>query len=121
MLTDAITTRIAAAKRRLEDGGILHPVEWGVPGERDIRGRRTFTYTTISAMIEQRPALDRDQFNTERTDDTVLVVLDPLAIKTEHTFRWGNPPHVYSIQSVDGIVQDETTGVRFSSEIVVIR
>ena len=52
---------------------------------------------------------------------TVLVVLDPLAIKTEHTFRWGNPPHVYSIQSVDGIVQDETTGVRFSSEIVVIR
>ena len=40
---NAITERIAATKRRLLDGGLLQPVEWGIPGPPDIRGRKVFT------------------------------------------------------------------------------
>ena len=29
MLDDALTARIAATKRRLLEGGVLQPVEWG--------------------------------------------------------------------------------------------
>ena len=122
MLDDALTGRVAAAKRRLLDGGLLQEVEWGVPsGERDERGRVTITYTTLDAFIEQRPALDRGAISTERSDNTVLMILDPLAILTEHLFRWGDPPHVYSIKAVDGIVQDEESGTRYASEVTVIR
>ena len=59
MLDEALTARIAAFKRRLLDGGLLQLVSWGVPvGEPDIRGRRTFTYSMLDALIEERPALD---------------------------------------------------------------
>ena len=119
---NALTARIAATKRRLLDGGLLQPVEWGIPGPPDIRGRKVFTYFMFDAHIEQRPALDRGSgFTTDRSDDTVLIILDPLAITDEHTFRWGEPPHVYSVKSVDGILQNEETGVRFSSEVTVLR
>ena len=118
---NAITARIAAAKRRLLDGGVLQPVEWGIPGERDVMGRRPYTYTPLDAFIEHRPALDRSTIDTDRADKTVLIILEPLAITDEHLFRWGDPPHVYKIKAVDGIVQDEETGVRFSSEVTVIR
>ena len=121
MIDDTITARIAATKRRLLEGGLLQPVEWGVPGERDERGRRIFTYTMLDALIEDRPALDRSTASTDRADDTVLTILDPVAILTDHLFRWGDPPHVYSIKAVDGIVQDEETGMRYASEVVVIR
>ena len=121
MLDDALTARIAAAKRRLLDGGLLQEVEWGIPGEPDIRGRRIFTYSMLDAVIQERPALDRSTIDTDRADDTVLVILDPVSVTTGHLFRWGDPPHVYQIKAVDGIVQDEVSGTRFSSVVTVIR
>ena len=81
----------------------------------------TFTYTPLDALIEQRPALDRGTLDTDRADNTVLTILDPLAITDEHTFRWGDPLHTYSVKAVDGIVQDEETGTRYASEVTVIR
>ena len=119
-VADVISARIAEAKRRLLDGGLLQEVEWGIGGERDVRGRRTFTYTMLDALIEQRPGLDRGQgLVTDRSDNTVLTVLDPVSITDEDLFRWGG--HTYSIKSIDGVIKNETTGVRFSSEVVVIR
>ena len=100
---------------------MLQPVEWGIPGEPDDHGRKRFTYYMIHAMIEQRPALDRGGLSTDRSDDTVLTILDALAITDEHTFRWGEPLHVYSIKAVDGIIQNEETGVRYMSEVTIIR
>ena len=32
----------------------------------------------------------------------MVVIFDPLAITDEHTFRWGDPLHVYSVKAVDG-------------------
>ena len=122
MLDDAITARIAATKKRLLDGGLLQEVEWGVPsGEPDIRGRVTIEYSPLDALIEQRPALDRGTLDTDRADNTVLTILDPLAITDEHTFRWGEPPHVYKVKAIDGLLQDEETGTRYASEVTVIR
>ena len=80
------------AKKRLLDGGLLQEVEWGVPsGERDERGRVTITYTPLDALIEQRPALDRGTLDTDRADNTVLVIFDPLAITDEHLVPMGRP------------------------------
>ena len=127
MLDAQLTARIAAAKSRLLEGGLLQPVEWGVvvpivlPDLPDPRGRKTYAYTTLHAFIEQRPALDRGALSTDRADNTVLIILDPLSISDEHLFRWGDPPHVYSIKAVDGVVQDEEDGTRFFSEVTVIR
>ena len=122
MLDAALGARLAATKRRLLAGGILQPVEWGVPtGEPDIRGRRTFTYSMLDALIEDRPALDRGGTSTERSDHTVLVIFDPVAILTEHQFRWGEPPHVYKIKAVEGLLKNAETGTRYASEITVIR
>ena len=122
MLDDALTARIAAGKRRLLEGGLLQEVEWGVPtGERDIRGRVTITYSMLDALIEQRPALDRGTLDTDRADNTVLTILDPLAITDEHLFRWGDPPHTYQVKAIDGLLQDEELGTRYASEVIVIR
>ena len=121
MIADALTARIAATERRLKAGGMLQEVEWGIPGEPDVRGRRTFTYSTIDALIEQRPALERSATDTDRTDNTVLTILEPLAIMDDHLFRWGDPPHAYSIKQIDGLVQDKETGMRYASEVIVIR
>ena len=122
MLDDALTARIAAGKRRLLEGGLLQEVEWGVPtGERDIRGRVTITYSMLDALIEQRPALDRGTLDTDRADNTVLTILDPLAITDEHLFRWGDPPHTYRVKAIDGLLQDEELGTRYASEVIVIR
>ena len=122
---DAITARIAAVKRRLLAGGVLQEVQWGVPDPPrdppDVRGRRHFTYTPIDALIDQRPALDRSRIDTTRADDTVLTILDPVAVTDEHLFRWGDPPDVYSVSKVDGVIQDESTGVRFFSTVTVVR
>ena len=124
---DALTARIAATKRRLLEGGLLRAIEWGVvvpivlPDLPDPRGRKTYEYSTIVALIEERPALDRSTVATDRADNTVLTILDPLAITDSHVFRWGDPVHVYSVKEVDGIVQDEESGTRYASEVVVIR
>ena len=122
MLDEALTARIAAAKRRLLDGGLLQLVSWGVPvGERDERGRITYAYSDLDAFIEQRPALDRGALSTDRADNTVLHILDPVAITDEHLFRWGEPAHVYKVKAVDGLLSDEKTGTRYASEITLIR
>ena len=118
---DALTARIAATKRSLTAGGVLQPVEWGVPGEPDIRGRRIFAYTPLDVLIEDRPALDRSTVSTDRADNTVLTILDPVAISDSHTFRWGEPPHVYKIKAVEGLLKNAETGTRYASEITVIR
>ena len=120
---NAITERIAATKRRLLDGGLLQPVEWGIPGSPDVRGRNESLPTfMLDAFIEQRPALDRGTLSTDRADNTVLVILDPLAITDEHLFRWGDPPHVYQIKAVEGIVQRSRQAASvISSEVTVIR
>ena len=44
----------------------------------------------------------------------MLTILDPVAIIDTDTFRWGDPPDVYSVKSIEGLIQDEETGVRFS-------
>ena len=90
MLDDALTARIAAAKRRLTTGGLLRPVEWLRPdGVRDVRGRQGVTTTMLDALIQDDLALDRDRTDTDRNDDTLLTILEPVAITDEHLFRWG--------------------------------
>ena len=121
---DALTARIAAVKRRLLAGGVLREVEWGRPGPRirgNLRARRRYTYSMIDAFIEQRPALDRSALDTDRADNTVLTILEPVAIMDDHLFRYGDPPQTYRVKSVDGLLQDEETGTRFSSVVTVIR
>ena len=121
-IDNALTARIAAVKRRLEAGGLLVEVGWlRKTGPIDVRGRQGVSTTLIDALIEQRPALDRDRGATDRADDTVLTILDPLAILDSDTFRWGDPPDTYSVKKVDGVIQDEDTGVRFFSQVTLIR
>ena len=121
-LADALTRTIAANKRRLLAGGVLQEVAWRRrTGEPDVRGRQSVSTTLIDAFIEQRPALDRDRIHTDRADDTVLTILDPLAITDTDTFRWGDPPDTYKVKKISGLVQDEETGTRYSSEVTVIR
>ena len=124
MLDAALTARIEAAKLRLLEGGLLQPVEWGVVVPQDPpdpRGRKTYAYSPLYAFIEHRPGLDRGAFSTDRADDTVLIILDPVAITDSHLFRWGEPLHTHQIKAVDGIIQDEETGTRYASEVIVIR
>ena len=121
-IANSLTSGVAKLKRELLAGGLLQPIEWlRRTGGKDERGRQAVSSTMIDALIEQKPMLDRSTIDTDRADDTVLIVLDPLSISDEHLFRWGNPPHVYSVKSIDGVVKNEATGVRFSSEVVVIR
>ena len=124
-LDTSLTRSIAATKRRLVKGGLLQEVQWGVPDPPrdppDVRGRRTFTYTPIDALIEERPTLDRKRISTDRVDDTVLTILDALAITDEHLFKWGDPVHVYKVKKVDGVIKNEETGTRYASEVTVIR
>ena len=122
MLDEVLTARIAAAKRHLLE--VLQPVEWGVivpQDPPDPRGRKVYAYSEIDALIEEGPALDRGTLSTERSDDIKLIVLDPLAISDEDLFRWGDPPHTYSVKAIDGLLQDEETGTRYFSEVTVIR
>ena len=124
MLDDALTARIAATKRRLIAGGLLQEIQWGVVVPQDPpdpRGRKVYEYSEIDALIEQRPALDRETLGTERSDNTVVTILDPLAITDEHLFRWGDPPHSHKVKAIDGLIQDEETGTRYASEVTVIR
>ena len=121
-LADTLTRTVTATKRRMVAAGVLQEVEWRRrTGEPDVRGRYAVTTTLIDAFIEQRPALDRDRITTGRADDTVLTILEPVAIIDTDTFRWGDPPDVYKVKKVDGVIKDETTGVRFASEVTVVR
>ena len=119
-LADTLTRTIAQTKRGLLKGGALRSIEWlRKTGPIDVRGRQAVSTSLIDALIEQRPALDRDRITTDRADDTVLTILDPVAIKDSDTFRWGD--HTYSVSKVTGLIRDEATGTRFSSEVTVIR
>ena len=121
---DTISAGVAATKRRLLAGGLLREVEWGVivlQDPPDPRGRKVYEYTMIDAFIEERPALDRGRFSTERSDDIRMVILDPLSITDEDLFRFGDPIHTYSIKKIDGVISDEETGTRYFSEVTVIR
>ena len=119
----AITARIAAVKKRLLVGGMLRSVEWMQRiGDRDLRGRQSVTTKMIDAFIQTRPGLDRGLARaTDRSDNTVLIILDPVSVSLTDTFRWGEPAHIYRIKQVDGLLQDEENGVRFFSSITVIR
>ena len=118
----ALTARIAAVKKRLLYGGVMREIEWlRKTGPIDVRGRQGVSTTLIDAFIEQRSAVDRDRLSTDRADDTVLIILDQVAITDSDTFRWGDPPHTYSVKSIDGLLQNEITGVRFSSEVTLTR
>ena len=64
----------------------------------------------LDVFIEDRTKLDRSTIDTNRTDNLVLTALEPLSILDTHTFRWGG--HTYSVKAVDGVLQDESTGVR---------
>ena len=112
-------------KLRLLEGGLLQEIEWGVVVPQDPpdpRGRKVYAYSDLDAFIEQRPEIDRGRFSSERSDNTVLHILDPVAIKDEHLFRWGDdPPHTYKVKAIDGLIQDEETGTRYFSEVTVIR
>ena len=119
-LADAITRTIAATKRRLLAGGALREIEWlRKRGPIDVRGRQGVSTTLIDALIEQRPVLDRDRIATDRADNTVLTILEPVAIIDTDTFRWGD--HTYSVSKIDGVIKDETTGTRYASVVTVIR
>ena len=121
-LDNTLTRSIAATKRRLLKGGLLQPIEWlRKTGPIDVRGRQGVSTTLIDALIEERPSLDRDRLSTERADDILLTILDPLAIIDTDTFRWGDPPNTYSVKKIDGVIKDETTGTRYASEVTVIR
>ena len=81
----ALTSGVATLKSTFLAGGLLRSIEWlRKTGAKDVRGRQAVTTTLIDALIEQRPALDRSTLDTDRADDTVLTILDPLAITDEH-------------------------------------
>ena len=78
------------ARSACSSAGCLREVEWRRrTGEPDVRGRYAVTTTLIDALIEQRPAVDRKRIDTDRADDTVLIVLDQVAITDEHSFPMG--------------------------------
>ena len=136
MLNKAIIARIAAVKRRLKAGGLLVEVGWlRRTGPRDVRGRQDISTTMIDALIVQGHGLERDRFTTERADDTVLVIFDPVAISDVDFFRWGGTPattlgdgtpveaipgKARSIKKIDGLVADES-GTKYLTEVTVIR
>ena len=130
-LADTLTRTIAQTKRRLLAGGVLQEVQWGIPDAPrdppdplyppDVRGRRSITWSMIDAYIQSSPALDYGRLSTERVDDMLLVFIEPLAIKDNHIFRWGDPPTTHRVKKIVGLLQDETTGVRYSSEVTVTR
>ena len=52
-------------------------------------GGQAVTVTMIDVIIEDQPALDRSTIDTDRKDNIVLIIHDPVAIKYSDTFRWG--------------------------------
>ena len=78
-------------------------------------------FSILDAIIQDTPALDRSTIDTDRADNTTLTILDPVSITDEHLFRWGDPPHTYSVKAVEGLLKNAETGTRYASEITVIR
>ena len=119
-LAKSITRGVATSKRLLLTGGLLRSVEWHQrTGEKDVRGRQAVSITLLDVLIEKRPGLDRGTSVTDRSDDTVLTILEPVTILDTDTFRWGG--HTYKVKKIDGVVSHEVTGLLFSSGVTVIR
>ena len=119
-IADALTNGVETLKETLLAGGLLQSVEWHRrTGDPDTRGRYAVTTSLLDVLIEDKPALSRSTIDTDRADNTVLTILEPLAIKDSDTFTWGG--HTYKVKKIDGVVQDEDTNVRFASEVTVIR
>ena len=120
-LATQLSQGIAQMKSTLLQGGLLRSVQWlQRTGDKDERGRQAVTTKLLDALIERRPGLDRNEARvTEQQDQTLLIILDPISVSTDDLFRWGG--HSYKVSKIDGVVKNEATGVRFSSEVVVIR
>ena len=53
-IANSLTSGVATIKQTLLAGGLLRSVQWCKPGKRDVRGRRTFSFSMLDALIEQR-------------------------------------------------------------------
>ena len=97
-LANSLTRGVVSIKRTLLRGGLLRSIEWHQrTGEKDVRGRQAVSVSLLDALIEQRSQLDRGQgLVTDRSDNTVLTVLDPVSIKDSDLFRWGG--HTYKVK-----------------------
>ena len=119
-IANSLTSGIATIKSTLLAGGLLRSIEWSQrTGQKGVRGRQAVTTKLLDVFIEDKPALDRSALDTDRADDTVLTILEPVAILDSDTFRWGG--HTYKVKEIDGVIKNASTGVRFSSEVTVIR
>ena len=119
-LATTLTAGIATAKRALSSGGLLQPVTWERrSGEHDMYGRQAVTTSTLMVLIEDREGITRAEREIERADRTVLTILEPVAVQDTDTFTWGGKTH--AVAHLEGVVEDETTGTRFSTEVTVIR
>ena len=120
-IADALTNGIETLKETLLAGDLLQSVEWHRrTGDPDERGRYAVTTSLLNVLIEDKPALSRtNRIDTERDDNTVLTILEPVFVTDTDTFEWGG--HAYKVKKIDGVVQDEDTNVRFASEVTVIR
>ena len=111
MLDEALTARIAAAKRRLLDGGLLQEVEWGVVpavGERTNAGAITYAYSdrlTRSSNSAPSWTVGRHQTPKDLMNSRAPVILDPVAINDDQLFRFGDPLHTYSIKAINGLAE----------------
>ena len=81
----------------------------------DPRGRKTYAFSPIDAFIELRTGLDRSTLDTGQADDTVLHILDPVAIFDDQLFRFGDPAHTFAIKEINGLLSDEEAGTRYAS------
>ena len=119
-IATSLSTGIAQIKQTLLAGGLLRSVQWQRrTGEKDERGRQAVKVSLLDVLIEDRPALDRSTIDTDRNDNTVLTILDPVAVTDTDTFRWGD--HTYKVKEIDGVMQNAASGIRFTSEVTVIR
>ena len=119
-LANSLTRGVVSIKRTLLNGGLLRSVQWlRRTGDKNVRGRQAVSISLLDVLIEQQPGLARSAITTDQSDDTVLTILDPVAIKDTDTFRWGG--HTYKVKKIEGVIKNEVTGVRFSSEVTVIR
>ena len=70
----------------------------------------------LDAFIELRTGLDRSTLDTGQADDTVLHILDPVAIFDDQLFRFGDPSsRLQDLKDpLDGLLSDEEAGTRYA-------
>ena len=117
---------LLATKRRLLEGGLLQEVELGVVVPQDPpdpRGRKVYAFSPLDALIEQRPSAGPGgTLDTDRADNTVLVIFDPAGNHRRTSFQVGRTDRTSTrLRRLTGSWQDEETGTRYASEVTVIR